>query len=420
MFDINFRKAPRSAYLHIPFCYKRCFYCDFAIIPIGKNQKKSNAHENLTIESYLEHLEEEIKISPKSNPLSTIYIGGGTPSILSPYQINKLLSLLRDHFGIQEGAEMTIEIDPASFDINDLKEYINAGINRVSLGGQSFDNTVLETLGRTHNHKDLIEACEWINEFYKQGLLLSWNLDLIQGIPKRTLFCWEKELKQAISISAPHLSIYELSVEEGTVFEAKQRKGELKLPPEEIALEMYRLTGKMLSEAGFSRYEISNYALPGHASRHNRVYWSGAAWWGFGLGATSAPWGERVSKPRTMNKYFDWVKSQKYEELKYYLKSKIKPNLDDQILVGLRRREGIDLESLTKDWGWNKKERELYINALMIKWKDFLSAGLLKKYSSGRICLTNPKGMELSNQILIEMLLWWDDLPPDAVFESSL
>ena len=411
---------PRSAYLHIPFCHRRCFYCDFAVVPLGDKAGKENAPGSSSIRTYLRLLHEEIDLIQEGSPLSTVYIGGGTPSLLTSSQISSLLDHLREVFGLQNGAEITLEVDPASFDKSALEDFLAIGINRLSLGGQSFDDELLLKLGRRHSSYELIQACNWIDEKYKDGELISWSLDLMQNLPGHNLDFWSTQLRQALQTSVPHLSIYDLSIEPGTVFYWRKSRGEIKLPNEDLSVEIDRLTSETLSKVGFARYEISNYALPGHASRHNRVYWSGAGWWGFGMGATSCPWGERLARPRTRDGYKDWIKKQEKNGLDSSLQSRNAKqiNLDDQLLVGLRRREGVDLELLATKWGWNLKEREEYLTSLKSRWQKFLDRGLLKNRGQ-RVFLTNPQGMEMSNQILIEMLSWWDSLPDHAASPPS-
>ena len=415
------KQAPRSAYLHIPFCHRRCFYCDFVVEPLGDGAHGEEGRGNKSIKSYLEILKREIASVSRSLPLSTIYIGGGTPSLLSPLQIKSLLDHLKGHFGFQDGFELTLEVDPASFDKASLYGYLEAGVNRISLGGQSFDDSILLQLGRNHTRKDLIQACAWLNDALNQGDLSSWSLDLIQNLPGHNLLNWKSQLHQAIDSSAPHLSIYDLSIEPGTVFASKFEKGLLDIPKEDLASEISLMSSVILSNYGFSRYEISNYALPGHASRHNRVYWSGVGWWGFGQGATSCPWGERFSRPRTIDRYKKWVELQEKGEIQ---ESLLQDNFkiidfDEQLLVGLRRREGVDIEQLAITWGWNKKQREYYLSLLISAWEDSINSGLLIKCGM-RFYLNNPQGMELSNRVLIEMFYWWENLPVDLGVQSIL
>ena len=415
------KKFPRSAYLHIPFCHRRCFYCDFAVEPVGDRGHGENGPASKSIKSYLDVLKREIDLSPEGVPLSTIYIGGGTPSLLSPSQVKSLLEHLKAHFGFQDGFELTLEIDPASFDKTTLDGYLKAGVNRMSLGGQSFDDKILAELGRNHRSNDLKESCIWLQEAYERGDLVSWSLDLIQNLPGHNLKLWENQLLQVIGFSIPHLSIYDLSIEPGTLFEYKFKKGQLNIPPETLAVDISNKTSLMLKEAGYSRYEISNFALPGHASRHNRVYWSGAGWWGFGQGATSAPWGKRFSRPRTHHGYKKWVEKQEmlgiHSSLKLINSQQI--DLDEQLLVGLRRREGVDLEQLAISWGWNKLQRKKYLNKLISSWNQFINNGALLNDYGMRFQLTDPYGMEISNCILLEMYCWWQKLPANAISPSN-
>ncbi len=410
---------PRSAYLHIPFCHRRCFYCDFPIIPLGDRASGEHGTGSSSIQSYLDLLYREICLAPKGVSLSTVYIGGGTPSLLSPLQIGNLLNHLREHFGIQYGAEITLEIDPASFDDASLKGFLEAGINRISLGAQSFDNSVLKNLGRRHTYHQLLEACDLINEHFKNGHLCSWSLDLIQNLPGQKISSWKDQLEIALNIAPPHISIYDLVIEKGTVFDWRRSRGELTLPDEKVSSDISKLTSKTLKEAGFSRYEISNYALPGHASRHNRVYWSGSGWWGFGLGATSCPWGKRLSRPRTRDLYKLWLENQEVNgvdpSLEFVKEHSLIP-LEDLFIVGLRRREGINLETLMKRLGWEHDQLEVNINLLKIRWEYALKMGWIRQIGY-RFYLTDPDGMNISNQILVEMLLWWETVS-DCSFDQ--
>ncbi|WP_320677254.1 radical SAM family heme chaperone HemW [Prochlorococcus sp. MIT 1300] len=412
----EFMFPPRSAYLHIPFCHRRCFYCDFAVVPLGDLARGGEGPGSQSIKTYLEHLHKEIELSPIGPPLATVYIGGGTPSLLTPVQISGLLVHLKKHFGLQGGAEITLEMDPATFDLNDLESFLDVGVNRVSLGGQSFDDNVLKRIGRKHQRQDLIQAAEWLHKAHQKGELSSWSLDLIQNLPGQDLQDWKLQLNEAIATNAPHLSIYDLSIEPGTVFSWLQRRGELELPNENLSRQNIELTSLLLGKAGFNRYEISNFALPGHRSRHNRVYWAGSGWWGFGQGATSSPWGYRFSRPRTRDGYNNWINDQqKYGPELSLLAENAKPiPLDDQLIVGLRRSEGINLELLAQNYGWNSKQSSTYLPLLEKRWQKAIERGWLRR-SGKRYQLTEPEGMTFSNQVLVEIVIWWDSLPASVV-----
>jgi len=405
---------PRSAYLHIPFCHKRCFYCDFSIIPLGDSAQAPGSPGITSIASYLDLLHREISIAPKGPALSTIYLGGGTPSLLKKNEVGDLLKNLQRKFGFQDGAEISMEVDPATFFENDLKGYIEIGINRFSLGGQSFDDSTLASIGRKHNRSQLIEACNWVNNLFKKGMLRSWSLDLIQNLPGLNLSKWLKELEQAVQTEAPHLSIYDLTIEPDTVFGRRHKKGKLNIPIESEAQKIDLETNRFLISKGFSRYEISSYSLPGHASRHNRVYWSGSGWWGFGMGATSAPWGKRFSRPRTISGYKKWLDKQEFQlfEKTLFIEESSPMPLDELLMIGLRRREGVHLEEVAKSFGWSQKECDENLKLLDKYWLTFLKEGCLLR-KNGRYFLSDPKGMQISNQIFIQMFLWWDSLDLD-------
>ena len=217
--------TPRSAYLHIPFCHRRCYYCDFAVVPLGDRADGASGPGSASIRAYLELLQREIALAPGGPPLSTVYLGGGTPSLLSPDQVAGLLEALARRFGLADGAEITLEMDPASFDEARLNGYLASGINRVSLGGQSFEDAVLDSLGRRHRRRDLLQAAGWLARALEHGSLRSWSLDLLQGLPGQDLAAWRRQLAQAIALGVPHLSIYDLSVEPGTVFARRQERG---------------------------------------------------------------------------------------------------------------------------------------------------------------------------------------------------
>jgi oxygen-independent coproporphyrinogen-3 oxidase len=407
--------GPRSAYVHLPFCHRRCFYCDFPVVPLGDH---ADGARSASIARYLEQLTAEIAASPPGPPLSTVYLGGGTPSMLTPRQVEGVLTALRRRYGLAPGAELTMELDPAGFDRARLAGYLAAGINRVSLGGQSFDDGVLLALGRRHRAVELREAAGWLGEARREGALRSWSLDLLQGLPPggattprpaaatvRRL--WKGQLEQAIALEPPHLSVYDLIVEPGTVFARQEARGALRLPDEDLAADLMELTWERLTAAGYGHYEISNYALAGHACRHNRVYWSGAGWWGFGLGATSAPAGRRRARPRTRAGYAAWVE----EERRRRGGSPLPPEaggvpFEDSLLVGLRRREGVNLRDLAA--GAAPQLTPGHLHELRSRLAPFERRGLLR-VEGQRWRLSDPAGLALSSAVLRELLAWWEE-----------
>ena len=404
-------KFPRSAYIHIPFCHRRCFYCDFAVVPLGDKVEPLKGYGSQTVKEYLNILFQEILSIKHKAPLSTIYLGGGTPSILDPKQIEDLINLFKENYGVDYGAEITMEVDPASFNEQDLYGFINAGVNRFSLGAQSFNNQILQNAGRRHLKEDVEKSCLWLKKVLDLGLINSWSLDLIQNLPLSGFREWQEDLKKTMKFSPPHISIYDLNIEKGTVFKKLFDAGRLALPDDDDAFLNSELTNLILKESGYSRYEISNYCLPGHQSRHNRVYWSGLGWWSFGQGSTSSPWGEKFTRPRVSNKYKEWVINQCENSLDSSLVNKeyIYKELDEEIMLGMRLKEGVDIYKLLKEQKWGVKEFEINLKSLLKEWDKFIESGLLIK-SGNRFFLSDPKGMELSNQILISMFKWWDKI----------
>ncbi len=407
-------KFPRSAYVHIPFCHRRCFYCDFAVIPLGNNIESLNGYGSKTVKEYLSYLNKEILSIKYKSPLSTIYIGGGTPSILNPLQIKDLINLFKENYRIDYGAEITMEVDPASFNEDDLHGFIKAGINRFSLGAQSFNNQILEKAGRRHCSIDVEKSCFWLKRAFDNGLIKSWSLDLIQNLPSSGFIEWEKDLGKSLKFRPPHISIYDLNIESGTVFKKLVDLGKLSLPNDEESFKNSELTNFMLKKSGYSRYEISNYSLPGHQARHNRVYWTGLGWWSFGQGSTSSPWGEKFTRPRISKDYKEWVTKQCEIKLEPSLlnQEKIYEELDEKIMLGMRLKEGVNIHKLIVEQNWDQKKSEMAFTKLLKAWDKYLENGLLVNRGN-RFFLSDPKGMELSNQILISMFRWWEKVKGD-------
>ena len=374
------------------------------MVPLGDLAGgEAPAPGSASIAAYLSLLLQEIAASPPGPPLATVYFGGGTPSLLTPPQLAALLSALSCRFGLAPGAEISLELDPASFDQDRLAGYLQAGVNRVSLGGQSFDDAVLAGLGRRHRGADLLEAAGWLAQALAGGTLSSWSLDLIQGLPGQNLGHWRRQLRQAIALAPPHLSVYDLTLEPGTVFAQRHDRGQLQLPDADLGADLMELTWAELSAAGYGHYEISNFALPGHASRHNRVYWSGAGWWGFGMGATAAPWGERLARPRTREAYADWLAQPGSPPASAGQACPGMP-LDERLLVGLRRREGVSMPALLAQAGLGPAE----LAALRSRLEHWISEGLLR-IEGPRWRLSDPAGLALSNGVLRELLAWWQE-----------
>lgn len=280
---------PRSVYVHVPFCAHKCGYCDFA----------SLAGSDHLADRYLDALARELDLAlDRPRQVDSIFIGGGTPTRLDPDQLDRLLTLIRGQFQLLEGAEWTVEANPGTLDEEKASVLAEGGVNRVSLGAQSFQPSSLEALERNHRPEDVPRAVELIRRRFER-----WSLDLIFGAPGSTLGQWEDDLERALSLGPSHLSCYGLVFEKGTSLWKQRHAGLVQAVDEEVELAMYERTIDRLTASGLIQYEISNFALQGHESRHNLVYWSNDAYYGFGLGAARYVGGVRSSNTRDLPAY---------------------------------------------------------------------------------------------------------------------
>lgn len=285
-----------SLYLHIPFCSSKCSYCDF-YSQVGSKQQ---------LETYTEQLIHNIDLLQQSYPqesaCTTIYFGGGTPSLLTASQIDRVLTAVDGTFGIATGAEITLEANPGTVHLRQLKDYRKAGINRLSLGLQSLEDNNLKMLGRRH---DSSQAINCVNHARLAGFD-NLSLDLIFALPNQTLTALQTELTRLLALQPEHISIYGLTFEEGTEFERRRQVGELVECSEELYAGQYRLIHNQLTTAGFEHYEISNFARPGRRCSHNQSYWQRTTCLAVGPGAhgfDSAGWGERWHVPADLELY---------------------------------------------------------------------------------------------------------------------
>ena len=338
--ESSIKVIPAAAYIHIPFCRRRCFYCDFPISVVGDKGTSSATH---MMEDYVAALIKDIQLTPSSQqPLKTVFFGGGTPSLLSPQQFGKILRAITLHFSLATDVEISMEIDPGTFNRDKLLGYMDLGINRFSLGVQTFDEKLLQVCGRSHTLADVMESISLI----KQLNVENFSLDLISGLPHQTLEHCQTSLAQAIAIAPQHLSCYDLVLEPVTAFGKQYQPGETPLPNDDDTAEMYRLTQKTLTAAGYDHYEISNYAQPGYQCRHNRVYWENKPYYGFGMGAASYVNGQRFSRPRTRREYYAWLEAGAIVDAPQISSTDF---LLETLMLGLRLAEGIDLPQFNQD-----------------------------------------------------------------------
>ena len=390
---VNTYPVPQSAYIHIPFCRRRCYYCDFAISVVGDKLRGENSG---TIQEYVQFLCQEISQTPTKEssldkPLKTIFFGGGTPSLLSVAQLAKILLALDKKFTISPQAEISMEIDPGTFDLDQLQGYRNLGVNRLSLGVQAFQDHLLTLAGRSHNCTDIFHAIDLIH----QANYNNWSLDLISGLPQQTLADWYLSLETALKAKPNHISSYDLIVESSTPFAKQYQPGIKPLPEDEITAQMYRLAQQVLTKAGYEHYEISNYAQPDKQCRHNRIYWLRQPYYGFGMGAASYDNQQRFTRPRTRQEYYQWIQNSCVIETPVL---ELEEMFLEALMLGLRLETGLKIEELAKEFGQDLAEWTLgHLQPYKQQgWVELIGNQGIVDY----VRLKDPEGFLFSNTIL--------------------
>ncbi len=384
-------KSPNAAYVHIPFCRRRCYYCDFAITVTGD---RALSNSSTMVVDYINYLQQEIKLTPPTNTsLQTVFFGGGTPSLLPVAKLGEILTTLDRHLGIAKDAEISMEIDPGTFNKQQLQEYLRLGVNRFSLGVQTFDEELLKVCGRSHNRQDIFTAIDLIKELNVDN----WSLDLMTGLPYQTLQQVEHSLSIAIATAPKHLSCYDLVLEPVTAFGKQYHPGEQPLPTEGDTAAMYKLTQQMLTSSGYQHYEISNYAQPGYQCRHNRVYWQNESYYGFGMSAASYVDRKRFTRPRTRKEYYSWVEKGAVIDVAETTK---RDRLLENLMLGLRLAEGVSLSRISQEF------EEQTVERILSGLQSYLEQNLVEIFTINHdqgLRLTDPQGFLLSNTILTSL-----------------
>jgi len=373
-------------YIHIPFCKSKCYYCDF----------NSYDSKNSIIPIYCEALIREIEyyqriVKPDNYQIKSIFIGGGTPSFIPQEYIYKILEKCRNAFKIQENAEITIEANPGTLSEEKLAVYKSAGINRLSIGLQAWQNNLLKSLGRIHTSDDFIT-----NVIAARKLGISnISVDLIFGLPGQTLDEWLQTLDNVLNLGVNHLSCYSLKIEEGTMLEEKIKKGEMPLPDEDLDREMYHNTITKLNSKGFSHYEISNFSKLGFESRHNLIYWNVGLYIGLGAGAHSCFEGKRYNNEENPEDYVSQTFKGNIPKKDIVILNR-QDNISEYLILGLRLIEGIKIEKFNQLFG--KNLFELYQDKI-----DKLIERKLLNTENGYLKLTSL-GLDLANQVFVEFI----------------
>ena len=378
--------GPVSLYLHFPFCERKCRYCDFL----------SGPAEEETREEYISLLCREIELRTVEVPacVDTIFIGGGTPSLMTPEQAERLMQTVHRSFNVMDNAEISMEVNPGTADLTKLRAYKAAGINRLSIGVQSFDDDELKLLGRIHTARQARQ----IFLMAREAGFANINLDLMSALPGQNIDTWSKTLREAVILSPDHISAYSLIIEDGTPFAAMQLP---ELPSEEEDRRMYHYTREFLAENGYRRYEISNYARENFECRHNCGYWTGHQYLGLGLGASSDLAGERFRNPDQISIYRTLITNQNISAL-HCERQKMTQNdrMEEFMFLGLRMTDGISEREFEERFGI---KLEAQFGDILRK---HLSQNLICRTTKdgGRIALTEY-GMDVANYVMSDYLL---------------
>lgn len=404
-------KQPLSIYIHIPFCVKKCLYCDFLSAPAGVQLQ----------ESYVRALIDEIhayasqKFTGKYEVIS-VFFGGGTPSLLKAEWVRKILETLKQHFRFACQPEISLECNPKTASKEKLDAFLKAGVNRLSIGLQSSNNRELKRLGRIHSYEEFLDTYYAARKAGFQNI----NIDVMAALPGQTLRSYEETLSKVLMLEPEHISAYQLIIEKGTPFyelygEEKENSSltlsaEERLPDEDTEREMYYTTKRMLAEKGYERYEISNYSKKGFACRHNLSYWTGIDYMGFGIGAASLVQGFRYSCTRNLKEYINiCTGAERLEKIQNIYENvqrlTVKNRMEEFMFLGLRLTKGISKKEFRKIFGLpieevyqaqlEKMERlELLVNE---------KTETENSDSDARVYLTE-RGLDLANIVMAEFL----------------
>lgn len=369
-------------YVHIPFCKQKCSYCDFI----------SYCDKNDLIEKYIKALKQEIENSSVNEyEISTIYIGGGTPSYIESKYISEILKTIKQKYNISRNVEITIEVNPGTATKEKLRDYVEAGINRISIGLQSCNNNLLKMIGRIHTYEEFLSTYKLAREVGFKNI----NVDLMIGLPNQTLDDVKKSLEEISKLNPEHISVYSLIVEEGTPIEKKIADGQLKLPNEELEREEYWEVKKFLESLGYKHYEISNFAKTGYESKHNLNCWEQKEYLGFGAAAHSYMKKTRYSNTENIEKYINQEMQSEQLHIVHEVQ-KEEEQKKEYMFLGLRKIDGVQISSFKNKFGCNP------IMEFKNELKKLTQEGLIK-IDLDQIKLTE-KGIDLANIVWEEFI----------------
>jgi len=372
--------------VHVPFCLRKCRYCDFLSF---------ECHDEKALSQYADALCREISTRYEEWPykvVDTIYIGGGTPSILPAEDMKRIMECICSNFTVADDSEITIEANPATLDDRKLETYLESGINRISIGVQSFDKSILNLLGRVHDKNDALNAVRMA----KKAGFNNVNVDMMFGIPGQTMKMWRDSLRQCIFLRPEHISLYSLQIEEGTPFYQMMENGTLEPTPDSTDRTMYHDAVDMLVQAGYHHYEISNGALPGYESKHNLKYWSYNEYLGLGPGASSFIGGHRFKNISSVLEYLQFIKQGlppvKHEDVEHYT---LRDEMGVYVFTGLRKTDGFDIRDFEETF--RTDFFDVYDPEILTRLR-----GLVEM--QGCILRLTDKGLDVSNKVMAEFV----------------
>lgn len=376
----------RGVYIHIPFCHQICNYCDFNKVYF-KNQP---------VDEYIEVLGEEMRMAVERygkliESVETIFLGGGTPTALSAPQITRLLTLIKQYIPMHTVTEFTSEANPDELTEDKLRALFEGGVNRLSLGVQSFDQGLLKKIGRTHSNEHVYDTIA----LAKKVGFTNISIDLMYGLPGQTMEQWKNSLQKAFELDLPHYSAYSLIVEPKTIFYIQYAKGRLHLPSEDLEAEMYDVLMKEMERAGLKQYEISNFAKPSFESIHNKIYWDNDEYVGFGAGAHGYVAGQRYSNHGPIKKYMEAIEAGELPIVHNHTVTQ-QERIEEQMFLGLRKVEGVPHSVFEQKFG------ETILSRYRTIVERNVAAGLLENDDKG-IRLTR-KGRFLGNEVFQQFL----------------
>jgi oxygen-independent coproporphyrinogen-3 oxidase len=378
------KDKPSALYVHIPFCKHKCHYCDF----------NTYAVHGQPVETYLAALEREMRLAAESCPppvIETIFVGGGTPTILEPEQMRRLLEALPRYFPEwSPEVEFTMEANPGTVDARKLAAMREGGVNRISFGAQSFDNGLLKRIGRIHEADEIVDSVRKAREAGFSNL----SIDLMFGLPGQTLRHVRESVERALELELPHYSLYSLKVEENTLFHTLYQRGELPLPEEDEEAEMYETIIAMLTAAGYEHYEISNFARPGYASRHNMKYWLNHSYYGLGAGAHGYVNGVRYENVRGVKDYIAAVE----RGLPVRESAEVDDDeaMEDFMMVGLRLLRGVRDDDFRAQFG--RRLDDVFGREI----DRLVAEGLLERTAHG--CRLTRRGLMYGNDVFARFI----------------